>query len=128
MKSGAILRIKLQLANKINAYQSENRRNTGDQTYRLNYILENLIGAIYHRIITLLLLLLIGIMATSFRIESTIRGHHVFKEIWTPHINENLEVTADHGNVFDIHSVAAWKGGQVVGHVPRELLSPQKEQ
>ena len=62
-------------------------------------------------------------MATSFRIESTIRGHHVFKEIWTPHINENLKVTADHGNVFDVHSVAAWKGGQVVGHVPRELSS-----
>ncbi len=59
-------------------------------------------------------------MATSFRIESTIQGHHVFKEIWTPLINENLEVSAD---VFDVHAVAVWKSGQAVGHVPRELSS-----
>ena len=60
-------------------------------------------------------------MASSFRIESTVRGHHVFKEVWTPITGEELEVNVEPSNPHDEYAVAVWKGGVVVGHVPREI-------
>ena len=29
------------------------------------------------------------VRATSFRIESTVRGHHVYKPVWSPYIGED---------------------------------------
>ena len=58
-------------------------------------------------------------MATSFRIESTVRGHHVYKSLWTPVIGEELRVQIE-DNPFDNFAVAIWKD-VIVGHVPREL-------
>ncbi len=60
-------------------------------------------------------------MATSFRIESTIRGHHIFKEVWTPTTGEELPVNVELHNAYDQHAVAVWKLGAVVGHVPTEI-------
>ena len=34
-------------------------------------------------------------MATSFRIESTVRGHHVYKASWSPYIGEELPVQCE---------------------------------
>ena len=48
-------------------------------------------------------------MARSFKIESTVRGHHVFKNIWTPTIGEDLRVTAETDNTFDEFAVAVCK-------------------
>jgi len=71
-------------------------------------------------------------MATSFRIESSVRGHHVYKSIdniylriyiiydksrWTPVIGEELCVQVE-DNTFDEFAVAVWKDGIIV---PREL-------
>ena len=54
--------------------------------------------------------------------ESVIRGHHIFKEIWTPHTGEILLVRKEAGNVHDRRAVALLKAdGTVVGHVPREM-------
>ena len=47
-------------------------------------------------------------MATSFRIESTVRGHHIFKDTWTPYVEE--------------HAVAVRRDKSVVGHLPHEIL------
>ena len=61
-------------------------------------------------------------MATSFRIESTVRGHHIFKDTWTSHINEELAVQVEEGNVFNEHAVAVQnRDERVVGHLPREI-------
>ena len=60
-------------------------------------------------------------MARSFKIESIVRGHHVFKNIWTPTIGEDLRVTAESDNTFDEFAMAVCKDNIVVGHVPREL-------
>ena len=68
--------------------------------------------------------LVVSFMATSFRIKSTVRGHHVFKDVWTPCINEQLQVHIEEGNAFDVHAVAVWKDGQAVGHLPGK--SPQR--
>ena len=59
-------------------------------------------------------------MATSFRIESTIRGHHVYKSLWTPVIGEKLCIQIEEDSAFDDFTVAIWKD-VIVGHVPREL-------
>ena len=59
-------------------------------------------------------------MATSFRIESAVRGHHVFKRVWTPLAGETLLLRAEHGNTVDRFTVAVVKGSNTVGHVPME--------
>ena len=54
--------------------------------------------------------------------ESVIRGHHIFKEIWTPRTGEILLVRMETGNVHDWRAVAVLAlDGTVVGHVPREV-------
>ena len=50
-----------------------------------------------------------------------IRGHHIYKEIWTPVINEILSCSQEHGNSEDRFAVSVIKDGDIVGHVPREI-------
>lgn len=57
-------------------------------------------------------------MATSFRIESTVRGHHVYKSLWTLVMGEELRVQIEEDNIFDEFAVAIFKDGNIVGHVP----------
>ena len=55
---------------------------------------------------------------------SVIRGHHIYKQIWTPNIGEVIRVDKEPGNVHDKHAVALLTpDGVVIGHVPRELSS-----
>ena len=51
--------------------------------------------------------------------ESVVRGHHVYKAIWTPVIGEELEVKTEEDNNHDQHAVAVVKDGLVIGHMPR---------
>ena len=51
--------------------------------------------------------------------DSCIRGHHVYKDIWSPYINEELACVIEEDNSHDPYAVAVKKGGQVVGHLPR---------
>ena len=51
--------------------------------------------------------------------ESVVRGHHVYKVIWTPVIGEELEVRTKDDNDHDQHAVAVVKDGVVIGHMPR---------
>ena len=57
----------------------------------------------------------------SYEKTSVIRGHHIYKSVWTPFIGEELVVKAEDGNEHDEaeHAVAVMKEGCVVGHVPR---------
>ena len=59
----------------------------------------------------------------SIRVESVVRGHHVYKEIWTPELGEVLTVCKEPDNIHDRHAVCVMKDGAIVGHVPRELSS-----
>ena len=56
----------------------------------------------------------------SFEYESVVRGHHVYKAIWSPIVGEELEMCREPENRYDRHAVALKKRGSVVGHVPRE--------
>ena len=49
-----------------------------------------------------------------------VRVHHIYKEIWTPELDERLLVETENDNSHDARAVAVTKGGVVVGHLPRE--------
>ena len=54
-------------------------------------------------------------------LQSTIRGHHVYKSMWTPIVGETLQVSREPSNSYDIYAVSVQKEGHTVGHVPREV-------
>ena len=62
-----------------------------------------------------------GSSDSRFVKSSVIRGHHVYKAIWTPALREELIVKAEDGNVYDEHTMAVVKEGNVVGHMPRSI-------
>ena len=53
-------------------------------------------------------------MATSFRIESTVRGHHVYKASWSPYIGEELPVQCEVNNIHDDFAVAVLKNSNIL--------------
>ena len=53
--------------------------------------------------------------------DTVIRGHHVYKEIWTPSIGEVLQCEKEEGNSHDLYAVAVKKQDSIVGHVPRNI-------
>ena len=64
---------------------------------------------------------------SSIEKESVVRGHHVYKAIWTPVIGEELSLRAEDNNEHDNHAVAVLKGRNVIGHVPRSTAFNLKE-
>ena len=50
--------------------------------------------------------------------KSVIRGHHVYKNVWTPRIGEILQVARDTDNHQDRFAVGMLKEDAIVGHVP----------
>ena len=54
--------------------------------------------------------------------ESAVRGHHIYKEVWSSVVGELLPVLQESRvNVHDRRAVAVFRDGIIVGHVPREL-------
>ena len=58
---------------------------------------------------------------TTCTVDSVIRGHHVYKHIWTPYVGEELLLDQEQGNQHDFYATTVKKNGVVVGRVPREL-------
>ena len=56
-----------------------------------------------------------------FEISSFIRGHHIYKSIWTPILKEQLDCVREESNPKDRYAVAVLKNGEIVGHVPRRI-------
>ena len=52
--------------------------------------------------------------------ESVVRGHHVYKRIWTPCVGEQLQLKHEEDSSNDLKAVAIVKDGIVVGDLPRE--------
>ena len=60
-----------------------------------------------------------------FSIDSVVRGHHVYKDIWSPEIGEILQCQIDSYNIHDMYAVAVKRDGiSIVGHVPRTISTP----
>ena len=60
-------------------------------------------------------------MLQSLSIDSVIRGHHIYKDIWTPFIGEQLDLQHELNNAYDRYAVTIIKKDEIVGRVPREL-------
>lgn len=54
-------------------------------------------------------------------VNSVVRGHHVYKDVWTPFIGEELTVLREPENEYDCFAVSIILDGSVVGCVPKEL-------
>ena len=65
-------------------------------------------------------------MDKSFSFVSVVRGHHVYKSVWTALLEERLSVRPEPGNNHDKHAVSVVKHGEIVGMVTsrRPLTSP----
>lgn len=53
--------------------------------------------------------------------NSCIRGHHIYKKVWSPSINEELTCVVEKGNAHDPYAVAVTKGELIVGHLPCKI-------
>ena len=58
---------------------------------------------------------------STFEFDSVIRGHQASKHLWTPVVEETLDVQLEPSNPYDSSAVAVLKDGAVIGHVPREV-------
>ncbi len=59
----------------------------------------------------------------SARIQSYVRGYHVYKRMWTPFIGEMATTTIENANLHDRYAIAVLESETLccVGHVPREI-------
>ena len=58
---------------------------------------------------------------SSFSIESMVRGHHIYKDRWCPHIDEELTCQRERHSCHDPFAVSVLKSSVIVRHVPRHV-------
>ena len=54
----------------------------------------------------------------ELREDSVVRGHHVYKFVWTPAIGEELYLQPEESNERDEYAVTVRKDGETIGHMP----------
>ena len=54
-----------------------------------------------------------------FSVDCCIRGHHIYKDIWSPTAGEELACASENSNTKDPYAVAVTRDSTVVGHIPR---------
>ena len=57
----------------------------------------------------------------AFEFISLVRGHHVYCDVWTPVVNEVLNLRREPGNLFSMFAIAVTKDGEALGHVPKAI-------
>ena len=62
-----------------------------------------------------------GLSVTEAELTSFIRGHHIYKDVWTPVVGETLLLRREPSNVKDDQAIAVVKDGEVVGHIPYNI-------
>ena len=61
----------------------------------------------------------------TLRLDSVVRGHHIYKDIWSSMIGEELQCVREVGNVHDLYAVGVVKTGTgTVGHLPKKISTP----
>ena len=60
-----------------------------------------------------------GDFQASFK--GVVRGYHVYQDIWTLSIGEELMTRPEIGNPEDLYAVAIMKSDTIFGHIPREI-------
>ena len=61
----------------------------------------------------------------SLEVESCVRGHHVYQNVWIPEMGQLLECMHEQGNSKDPYAIAVLHGWckKTVGHLPRKILA-----
>ena len=59
----------------------------------------------------------------SFTIEAMIRGYHIYRDIRSAVLDEELPCQRETGNISNPFVVGMLKDGVIVGHVPRKISS-----
>ena len=60
----------------------------------------------------------------TFTFNSVTTGHHIYKDNWTPALNERIVCEREPENPHDRFAVCLRKEGHVVGHIPRSISKP----
>ena len=60
-------------------------------------------------------------MDEELEISSCVRGYHVYQDIWTPAVGEELDCIREPTNSSDRYAVAVVKDGLTVGHLPKRI-------
>ena len=55
----------------------------------------------------------------NLKLETLIKGHHVYRDIWTPKLGEELKVRIEPDNHVDKFAVCVKKEGKIVGHLKK---------
>ena len=55
----------------------------------------------------------------SLELETYIKGHHVYKEVWTPEVGEKLNILMEPDNLADKFAVCVKKDQTVIGHLKK---------
>ena len=58
----------------------------------------------------------------SMDLETFIKGHHIYQNIWTSQLDELLEVSTEPDNPVDKFAVAVKKNQNIVGHLKKANL------
>ena len=58
-------------------------------------------------------------LITSMDLETFIKGYHIYKNIWTPQLDELLEVSTESDNPVDKFAVAVKKNQNIVRHLKK---------
>lgn len=65
-------------------------------------------------------------MRYKIQFNNVIRGHHVYKDDWTPKVGEKLEAkkdTREEAIANDMYAIGLYRGDKLVGHIPIEISS-----
>ena len=58
-----------------------------------------------------------AIVKASAEIDTYVKGYHVYKNIWKPTVNEELETEMEPDNVIDKYVICVKKNTSIVGHL-----------
>ena len=57
----------------------------------------------------------------SYKVETVLRGYHVYVVVWKAAVGQILLCQREGGNIHDPYTVAIVEQGDIVGHVPRAI-------
>ena len=55
----------------------------------------------------------------EFKIDTFVKGFHVYKSKWKPHAGEKLQAAIEPDNVVDKYAVCVLKNNELIGHLPK---------
>ena len=61
------------------------------------------------------------VLITTLDLETFIKGHHVYKDIWTPKQGEQLDVLMEHDNQMERFAVCVKINEKIVGYLKKGI-------